>query len=147
MEQSTKEKSNVLPRIENTFFISLRQDLLLLCQGCTYRKNENSKSSPYCKALILSILEGWTNSKMDKRENLFIPMTMPQWIDAFYGLYKYNAIADSLEELAHEGLISREKFKTKRAGKDQYKYLLNFQQINARLQTLTFPGLSPCQIF
>jgi hypothetical protein len=90
---------------------------------------------------ILAILERWTNHKMDRGESLLIPMTMPQWIEALYGLYSYNVIADSLEELTEEGLISREKFKTNRPGKDQYRYLLNYREISARLQTLTFPGL------
>lgn len=134
-------RSDVLPRTENTFFISLRQDLLLLCQSCTYRKSEKSKSSPHCKAFILAVLESWTNCKIDNRENPVISMTMPQWIAALYGLYGYNAIADSLEELAEEGFISREKFKSNRVGRDQYRYLLNFRLINSRLQTLIFPGL------
>lgn len=127
--------SNILPLTSGTYYIPLRQDFILLCQSLKYRKDK-SKSSPHCKALILAILERWTNDKIDKNKNLFVHMTFPQWEESMYNLYKRNVIADSLDELLEEKLIQRETFKTGLGGRDQYKYLLNIEAIKAKLATV-----------
>lgn len=127
--------SNILPLASGTYYVPLRQDFILLCQSLKYHK-EKSKSSPHCKALILAILERWTNDKIDKNKNLFVHMTFPQWEESMYSLYKRNVIADSLDELLTEKLIQRETFKTGMGGRDQYKYLLNIANIKAKLATV-----------
>ena len=116
------------------YFIGFRQEYIAICMNCTYKKTGKSKASPHCKALILAILEKWTDEKLKKGKDVNICMTYPQWIDEMYGMFSRCVIIDSLEELLGEGLISREKHKVQ--GKETYKYRLNCQELNQRLQQL-----------
>jgi hypothetical protein len=131
---------SIIEHRANMYYVHLREDYLLVCMSCQYRKvnkkGEQGKASPYCKALILAVLENWTNTKRDQGLNLEVSMTHQQWNDAMYGMFGRNVIIDSLDELVGEGLIEREAFKTARGGKDQYKYLLNFQEVNRRMKVL-----------
>jgi hypothetical protein len=141
-QQSTQQNSNILPLTGNTFYLMLREDFICLCQHCTYRKSEKSKSSPYCKALILAIMEHWTNNKIDNKKDCAISMTLPQWEEAMYGIFGHCAIADSLEELVHDELLLRIEYKTGKGGKGQYKYVLNHQKISQKLRELIGPPSS-----
>ncbi|HEX3642700.1 MAG TPA: hypothetical protein VHV10_15550 [Ktedonobacteraceae bacterium] len=63
-----------------------------------------------------------------------IYMTYPMWLEELHGLFGRNVIIDSLDELLGEGLISRDKHKM--YGKDTYKYLLNYKELNLRIKLL-----------
>lgn len=131
--------NTTLPQLPDTYFICLRQDLVALCQKCEKRK-EKSRSSPHCKALILSILDHWTYDNQQKKRSLAIHITIPQWIDLMYGMFKHNVIADSLEELCMEGWIERTPFKPINGGKEQYRYTLTSARVVRAMATLKFQG-------
>jgi len=120
------------------FYLEFREEYLIICMNCKYKKpvkeGTKCKSSPHCKAFILAILERWTDTKRKKGEDLAIYMTYPQWVEELQGLFGRNAIIDSLDELIGEGLISRDKHKM--YGKDTYKYLLNYKELNRRIKLL-----------
>lgn len=124
---------SVVKHTPNTFYLELRQDYIMMCQACTYRKSDKSKSSPHCKALILAIMERWTNDKVSKGKDAFIAMTYQQWIEGMYGIFGRNSIIDSLDELIHENILQRAAYKV-RGGRDQYRYLLNYVEVNKRLK-------------
>lgn len=116
------------------YYLALRHEYITICTNCTYKKPGKSTASPHCKALILAILEKWTDEKRKKGEEAAIYMTYPQWIEEMYGMFGRNVIIDSLDELLGEGLISREKHKM--YGKETYKYRLNCQELNLRIKQL-----------
>lgn len=122
----------------NYYYVEFREDYLILCLNCKYRKPDTEKSkskgSPYCKALILAILEGWTNEKRDNKKSLAVFMTYPQWIDSLFGMFGRNVVIDSIDELLGEGLITRENYKM--FGKDTWQYYLNYQEVNKRFKEL-----------
>lgn len=129
---------SIIEHKANMYYVEFREDYLLLCLNCTYKKpvkdGYKCKASPYCKALILAILESWTNDKRGKGQELAIYMTYPQWIAAMYGMFGRNVVIDSLEELLGEKLVSKEAFRLH--GKDTFKYLLNCKEINKRMRSL-----------
>lgn len=133
---------SVVKHTPNTYYLELRQDYITLCTSLTYRKDK-SRSSHHCKALILSIMEKWTNEKVRKNKDQYIYMTYPQWIEEMYEMFARNVVIDSLEELIHDGFLQREAYKTARGGRDQYKYLLNYQHLNKQLSP-TFTN-QPCE--
>lgn len=133
---------SVVKHTPNTYYLELRQDYITLCMSLTYRK-EKSRSSPHCKALILAIMEKWTNEKVSKNKDLHVYMTHAQWIEEMYGLFARNVIIDSLDELIHEELIARESYKSARGGRDQYKYTLNYELLNKKLNPTL--KIQPCE--
>lgn len=130
--------NSVIEHRANYHFVALREEYLLICQQCRYRKPDTAKSknkaSIHCKALILDILEQWTNTKRDQRASLAIYMTYKQWADAMYGMFGRNVIIDSLDELIGEGLIAKGPYKLH--GKDTFQYVLNYQEVNRRMKAL-----------
>jgi len=120
------------------FYVEFREEYLIICCNCTYKKvpagKSKNKASAYCKAFILAILESWTNDKRGRGEDLAIFMSYPQWINAMYGMFGRNVIIDSLDELIGEGLISKEPYKM--YGRDSFKYRLNYQELNRRIKLL-----------
>lgn len=130
--------NSIVEHRANYHFVALREEYLLICQQCQYKKPDTPKSknkaSAHCKALILDILEHWTNTKRDRRENLAIYMTYKQWSDSMYGMFGRNVIIDSLDELIGEGLVVREPYKM--FGKDTFQYFLNYQELNRRMKVL-----------
>jgi hypothetical protein len=127
--RAPKMNHTMIPPVPGTFFVALRQDLVLLCvQQCTHRK-DNSKASPYCKALILSILDHWTYDNLSKKKNADIHITTNQWEALMYGMFKRKAIMDSLYELCKEGWIERTGFKAGSGGREQYRYTLKHETI------------------
>lgn len=90
---------SIIEHRANYHFIKLEEDFLAICS--------NGKESPHCKALILSILEHWTNTKRDQDQGDYIYMSMPQWITSTYQLYERNILTDCLRELVEEGMIER----------------------------------------
>lgn len=131
-------QQSIIEHRANYYYVEFREDFLQICQACTYKKpvkeGQKSKASPHCKALVLSIMEGWTNHKRGRGNDLYIYMSYAQWIDAMYGMFGRNAILDSLDELIGEGLLSRERYRM--YGKDTYKYLLNCAEVNSRIRAL-----------
>jgi len=129
---------SIIEHRANYYYVELREDFLQIALACTYKKpvkeGQKSKASAHCKALILAIMEGWTNHKRGANRDLSVSMSYAQWSTAMYGMFGRNAILDSLEELIGEGLLSREV--TRIYGKDTYKYLLNFGEVNRRLKAL-----------
>lgn len=130
--------NSIIEHRGNYYYIEFREEYLIICLNCSYKKplkdDQKCKASPYCKALILAILEQWTNDKRGKGQDLAVYMTYPQWIDAMYGMFGRTAVIDSLEELIGEGLIARVPYRLH--GKDTYKYLLNYVEINKRIRGL-----------
>jgi hypothetical protein len=131
--------NSIIEHKGNYYYIEFREEYLIICLNCSYKKpvkkdDQKCKASPYCKALILAILEQWTNDKRGKGQDLAVYMTYPQWIDAMYGMFGRTAVIDSLEELIGEGLIARVPYRLH--GKDTYKYLLNHVEINRRIRGL-----------
>jgi len=130
--------NSIIEHKGNYYYIEFREEYLIICLNCSYKKpvkdDQKCKASPYCKALILAILEQWTNDKRGKGQDLAVYMTYPQWIDAMYGMFGRTAVIDSLEELVGEGLIARVPYRLH--GKDTYKYLLNHVEVNKRIRGL-----------
>jgi hypothetical protein len=130
--------NSIIEHRSNYYYIEFREEYLAICLNCSYKKpvkeDQRCKASPYCKSLILAILEQWTNDKRGKGQDLSIYMTYPQWIDAMYGMFGRTVVIDSLDELIGEGLISRVSFRLH--GKDTYKYLINYVEINKRIRVL-----------
>lgn len=125
---------SVVKHTPNTYYLELRQDYITLCQSLTYRKSQKSKSSPYCKSLILAVMEKWTNEKIRKKKDPHIHMTYAQWTEEMYGMFGRWVILDSLDELTEEQLIIREKCRIN--GRESYKYLLNVACLNKKLAEL-----------
>ncbi len=122
------------------YYIEFRQDYLLICRDCAYKKSKNgkkSKASPHCKALMLAVLERWMACK---KEGEPVYLSISKWIEALYGMYGRNVIIDSLDELAGEGLIFRRGCKTR--GGEMYGYLLNTDELNTRLSGLLLNHLT-----
>jgi hypothetical protein len=127
-EQTTKQKSNILPLATDTYYLPMRQDFIAICEKC--EKDEKSHASAYCMALILAVMEKWTNEKIsNKKDSLWVTMTYPQWVDEIYGAFKRSTIIDSLQVLVNSHLLQREAFRPAGGGKDQYRYLLNVELI------------------
>lgn len=126
------------------YFVALREEYLMICMQSSYKKpvkeGYKCKATPHCKALILDILEHWTNMKRGRGEDLAVFMTYQQWSDSMYGMFGRTAIIDSLDELIGEGLVSREPYKMP-GNKDTYQYRLNYQELNKRIRRL--PERSP----
>jgi hypothetical protein len=129
---------SIIEHRANYYYVEFREDLLIVALNCKYKKPDTAKTkckaSAYCKALILAILEGWTNDKRGRGSDLQVFMTYPQWTDAMYGMFKRTVIIDSLDELIGDGLVSRESYRM--YGRDTYKYLLNHKELNKRLRAL-----------
>jgi len=127
---------SIIEHRANYYYVEFREDFLQICLACAYKKPDTAKSkckaSAYCKALILAIMEGWTNHK--RGGDLFVSMSYSQWTLGMYGMFGRNVIIDSLDELLGEGLLSREAHKVQ--GKDTYKYLLNHAEVNRRMREL-----------
>ncbi len=127
---------SIIEHRANYYYVEFREDFLQICLGCTYKKPDTAKSkckaSAYCKALILAIMEGWTNHK--RGGDLNVSMSYAQWNLGMYGMFGRNVIIDSLDELIGEGLLSRQAHKVQ--GKDTYKYLLDHAEVNRRMRAL-----------
>lgn len=130
--------NGIIEHRKDYFYIEFREEYLIICTNCKYKKpvkeGAKCKASPHCKALILAILERWTDTKRKRGEPLAIYMTYPQWVDEMHGLFGRNVIIDSLDELIGEGLVFREAHRM--YGKDTYKYSLNYQELNRRIKLL-----------
>src|SRR6266849_4255024 len=112
--------NSIVEHRANYYFVEFREEFLIVCMNSTYKKPGKSTASPHCKALILAILENWTNNKRGKKEDIAIFMTYPQWIDSMYGMFGRTVIIDSLDELIGDGLLFKEPYKM--FGKNTYKY-------------------------
>src|ERR1017187_326635 len=62
-------------------------------------------------------------------------MTHSQWADSIYGMFGRNCIVDSLQELVIDKLIKRESYRI--SDRESYKYLLNAEEINIQLATMS----------
>ena len=117
---------SVIEHRANYHFAKLEEDYLAVCS--------TGKTSPHCKALILSILECWTNSKRDKGEGEYVFMTVPQWIKYTYMLYERNMITACMRELMEEGLIERRAIVM--YNQKTFEYKLCVEQVQARIKAL-----------
>jgi len=128
--------NSIIEHRANYYYVQLQEDFLRICETAPSKNPDKKKSvsSPYCKALILSVMESWTNSKRGNGRDLWVSMSYQQWMDALYHLFGRMVIIDSLSALIDEGFLSRETFKMK--GRDSFKYLLNYKRINERLAAL-----------
>jgi hypothetical protein len=125
---------SIIEHRANMYYVEFREEYLALALACTYKKpTGKSKASPYCKALILAIAEGWTNSKRGCKDLTFY-MTYEQWGESMYGMFSRPVIIDSVSELVGETLLSREIFRV--GGKDTFRYLFNHTEVNVRLKSL-----------
>lgn len=125
---------SIIEHRANMYYVEFREEYLALALACTYKKpTGKSKASPYCKALILAIAEGWTNNKRGCKDLTFY-MTYEQWGESMYGMFSRPVIIDSVSELVGEKLLSREIFRV--GGKDTFRYLFNHTEVNARLKSL-----------
>jgi hypothetical protein len=132
--------NSIIEHRANYYFVEFREEFLIICINCTYkREGKKSVASAHCKALILAILENWTNNKRGKKEDIAIFMTYQQWIDSMYGMFGRTVIIDSLDELLGDGLLSKEPYKM--FGKNTYKYILNCKELNNRLRQLPERGI------
>lgn len=131
-------QQSIIEHKANMYYVEFREDYLAICLGCAYKKatkdGKKSKASPYCKALILAIMEHWTNDKRGKGENLYVFMSYSQWIESMYSMFGRTVVIDSIDELLGEKLISREPYKM--FGRDTFKYLLNTKLVNERMKAL-----------
>lgn len=125
--------NSIIEHRGNYHFVALREEYLLICQQCRYRKPDTAKSknkaSTHCKALILDILE-----------HTAIPTTYKQCSEYMCGMFGRNAILDSLDEMINEGLVTFDK--------DSALYSINIPVINQCLENLPrkteeqFPSLN-----
>lgn len=131
-------RESIIEHKSNMFYVELREDYLRVCQQCSYQKQVKgqvkSKSSPYCKALILAIMENWTNNKRGSGK-LAVFMSYRQWSDEMYSMFGRTTIIDSIDELIGEGLLSREAYKMS-TGQDTFQYILNYKEVNKRIRDL-----------
>ena len=58
--------NSVIEHRENYYFIKLHEAYVQLCRG------------NHCQALILSVLEEWTNTKERQNKSPYVYMTYPQ---------------------------------------------------------------------
>lgn len=118
---------SVIEHRANYHYIKIEEDYVLLCH--------EGKAPAHCKALILSILETWTNTKRSKGESVAIYMTYPQWEISLYYLYARSMIILSLAELEEAKLITRQPYRTAN-GKETFRYILNIAEVQNALKHL-----------
>ncbi len=135
---------SVIEHRANYHYIRIEEDFLAICS--------RGECSPHCKALILAILEHWTNSKRDKDESEYIYLTMPEWAKHTYMLYERNVLTDCIKELIEDKLVERRAIK--RYDQDTFEYKLNLNKVNALIKGLpekaikeTQPNLTPYLTF
>jgi hypothetical protein len=114
--------NSVIEHRANYYYVMLREEYLAIVNGS------------HCKALILSVLEEWTNSKKAKGGSLYISMTYPQWCECLYGIYNRNCVIKALSELEAEKLISKQVQKIGHL--KTYEYLLHIKEVNEKLKEL-----------
>src|SRR5690348_7649618 len=118
---------SVIEHRANYHFIKVEEDYVLI--------RSSGKQYPQCKAIILGILEHWTNDKKSKGQDVHVYMTYPEWIDNMYGLFRRSTIIACITELEDEGLLTRKP--CRRHGKDTYEYTLNIQAVQDKLKQLS----------
>lgn len=123
---------SVIEHRANYHYVKVEEDYIAICL--------KGEASPHCKALILSILEQWTNTKRDKHEEPVVYMTYPQWIKATYWYHGRNVIIESLQELVDAGFITRKPYHLSN-GKDTFAYVLNVNAVQEAIKAL--PEKSP----
>jgi len=120
--------NSVIEHRANYHYIQMSEEYLLICS--------KGNASPHCKALILSVLEQWTNTKRDSNQPLdSIYMTYPQWEQALYYLYSKNIIVACLTELLAEKMIARKEHRSPN-GKNTYTYELKIEEVQTALKAL-----------
>lgn len=136
---------SIIEHKANYFYVEFREDYLEIAKNCTFKKplkeGQKSKASAHCKALILSILEGWTNTKRGQGNDLAVYMSYPQWERAMYRMFSRSVIIDSLEELIGEGKTETEPGLIEREecviyGRQTFRYILNHRLLNGRMKAL-----------
>jgi hypothetical protein len=123
---------SVIEHRANYHFIPLQEDYLAICS--------QGQTSPHCKALILSILENWLNTK---QESEYIYLSIPQWIKFTYMLYERNVITECLWELMDQGLIDRRPIRM--FEQNTFEYALCVENVQALIKAL--PEKEPRELY
>lgn len=118
------------------YYVEFREDYLALCLDIPLasKHGKKSKASPYCMALMLSILEHWTNEKRGKGDDLSVFMSYAQWHQEMFGMFGRTVIITSIDALLVAGLITRAPYKM--FGRDTFQYLLHVKAVNGHLRLL-----------
>lgn len=131
--------NSIIEHRANYYYVEFREEFLIICMNLPYKKTgkdgKKSAASPHCEALILAIIENWTNNKRGRNEDLAIFMTYRQWADSMYNMFGRTVIIDSLDELQGNKLLSREHYKMM-GNKDTYKYKLEYKKLNELVRAL-----------
>lgn len=122
---------SVIEHKANYHYIKVEEDYIAICT--------KGETSPHCKAMILSVLESWTNTKRAESKSPYVYMTYEQWEKSLYNWYKRDVIMACLEELETNKLIASRQIKA--GGKLTYEYCLNIGQVQAHIKDL--PGKEP----
>lgn len=89
----------------------------------------------HCAAMLLSILEGWTNWLKERGRSLWVDMSGNELSEAVSGLFCRKTFMKAGESLEKLGLLVR---KQKKACDRTYQYLLQVGALQERLNLLVF---------
>ncbi len=148
---------SIIEHRANYFYVRLEDDYLALCERVNQEIEElelpeRSTSGPAdCKAMMLSILEHWMNSKKltaKCEEDLYVYLTYDEWAHQLRYRYKRSVIIRCLKEMPLEGQWLDEQgeihvglMKSKHHIQNTYAYMLNVQVVQGLLSQL--PEQSP----
>lgn len=86
------------------YFIFKREDYLFVCFDFLPDRNKKDHANPHCMALLLAVLEGWSDNKKDQG----VRMSQSQWLRKIRNEYSVNVVLDSLSALIEAGLLRRQ---------------------------------------
>jgi hypothetical protein len=125
---------SVIEHRANYHFLKVEEDFLAICSF--------GEQSPHCKAMILAILEHWTNTHRDQEGSDYTYLSLPEWVEQTYECYARNVLITCLKELLDAKLIERRAIV--RYDQDTFEYKLNIDEIQARIRAL--PEKAPKEV-
>jgi hypothetical protein len=146
---------SIIEHRANYFFIPLQDDYLAICGRVNAEieriEGRTSSGPADCKGMILSVLEGWMNSKRpsaSSEDDLYVYFTYDEWELQLRYRYMRSTIIRCLDEMAQEGQWLDEQgdihvglIKRKPHVQNTYAYVLNIQVLQSLLAQL--PEQSP----